>query len=292
LAERNNLGIAFFRTGMLEDAVREFRRALEVGPSDVIARFHLALISIRMERYGEAARELEQLARETGLSFAFASNLAVALRRMNRTDDALHMLDEADRLRPGTPATALSRAITLAEGHRLSEAAPQFDDYRARLGDGERPIAAFYYHAGLAAALSGDVRRAQAIVWEGLESHADSPALLLLAGLTAEKQEDRQGAELFYRRALEAEPGLAQGHKNLGDIAYARGAAEEALRLYQRAVELDSELGEDVHARLGLLHYQTRNREAAIRAWTRALELNPANEAVRNRLEVLLHATT
>ena len=292
LAERNNLGIAFFRTGMLEDAVREFRRALEVGPSDVIARFHLALISIRMERYGEAVRELEQLARETGLSFAFASNLAIALRRMNRTDDALHMLDEADRLRPGTPATALSRAITLAEGHRLSEAASQFDDYRGRLGDGEHPIAAFYFHAGLAAALSGDVRRAQAVVWEGLETHADSPALLLLAGLTAEKQEDRQGAELFYRRALEAEPGLAQAHKNLGDIAYARGAAEEALRLYQRAVELDSELGEDVHARLGLLHYQTRNREAAIRAWTRALELNPANEAVRNRLEVLLHATT
>lgn len=292
LAERNNLGIAFLRTGMLEDAVREFRRALEVGPSDVIARFHLALISIRMGRYGEAVRELEQLARETGLSFAFASNLAVALRRMNRVDDALRLLDECDRLRPGEPETALSRAITLAEAHRLAEAATQFDDYRARLADEDRPAAAYFYHASLAAALAGDVRRAQAIVWEGLETHADSAPLLLLAGLTAEKQEDRQGAEMFYRRALEAEPGLAQAHKNLGDIAYARGAGEEALRLYQRAVELDGELGEDVHARLGLLHYQARNREAAIRAWTRALELNPSNEAVRNRLEVLLHAGT
>jgi tetratricopeptide (TPR) repeat protein len=291
LAERNNLGVAFFRTGMLDDAVREFRRALEVGPSDITARFHLALISIRMGRDGEAVRELEQLARETGMSFAFASNLAVALRRSSRTDDALRMLDEADRLRPDAPATALSRAITLAESHRLSEAATAFDNYRARLEDGERPVAAYFYHAALAAALAGDVRRAQAVVWEALEHHADSPALLLLAGLTAEKQEDRQGAEMFYRRALEAEPGLAQAHKNLGDIAYARGAAEEALRLYQRAVELDGDLGEDVHARLGLLHYQTRNRDAAIRSWTRALELNPGNEAVRNRLEVLLHAS-
>ncbi|MGH7501170.1 MAG: DUF4388 domain-containing protein [Longimicrobiales bacterium] len=292
ITERNNLGIAFYRTGMLEDAIREFRRALEVGPSDVVARFHLALISIRLGRHGEAVRELDQLVKETGMCFAYASNLAVALRRSGRTEDALRALDEADRLRAGRPATALSRAITLAQAHRLAEATAQFDDYRARLTDDERPAPVFYFQAGLVAGLAGDVHRAQTIVWEGLEFHADSPPLLLLAGLTAEKQGDRQGAEMFYRRALEAEPGLAQAHKNLGDIAFGRGAAEEALRLYQRAVELDGDLGEDVHARLGLLHYQTRNREAAIRSWTRALELNPSNEAVRNRLDVLLHAST
>jgi tetratricopeptide (TPR) repeat protein len=291
LEDRNNLGVAFYRTGMLDDAMREFRRALEVAPSDTMARFHLALISIRVGRYGEAVRELDQLARETGMCYAYALNLAVALRRSGRADDALRALDEADRLRPGAPGTALARAITLAEAHRLAEAATQFDECRARLPDGERPAPVFYYHAALAVALAGDVRRAQALVWEGLETHGDSPPLLLLAGLTAEKQGDRQGAELFYRRALEGEPGLAQAHKSLGDIAYARGAAEEALRLYQRAVELDADLGEDVHTRLGLLHYQTRDREAAIRSWTRALELNPSNESVRNRLEVLRHAS-
>src|SRR5687767_9506462 len=41
-SERRNLGIAFYRTAMLEDARREFERVLALNPGDVEARFHLA----------------------------------------------------------------------------------------------------------------------------------------------------------------------------------------------------------------------------------------------------------
>ena len=292
VAERNNLGIAFFRTGMLDDAVRQFRRTLEIAPEDPLARFHLALIAIRQGRQTEAIRELGQLAREYADRFPLFVNLAVAQRLAGLAQDALGTLDEAERVRPQHPATALARGITLLAARRISEARDALDECRRRIGAAVRPPATWYYHRGLAAAIGGDVRGAQAIVWEGLEAHAYSAPLLLLAGLAGERQGDLQGAELFYRRALEIEPGLPQAHKNLGDSAFARGANDEALRLYQRAVELDPDLGEQVHARLGALHYRARNRDAAIRSWTRALEINPSNETVRTRLEVLLHAGT
>jgi len=113
---------------------------------------------------------------------------------------------------------------------------------------------------------------------------------LLLAGLAGERLGDPDGAELFYRKVIEVEPGLAQAHKSLGDVAHARGAHDEALRLYQRAVELEPELGDEVYTRIGTLHYRARNREAAVRAWSRALEMNPKNDVVRNHLDVLRHA--
>lgn len=290
IQERHNLGVAFFRTGMLEDAAREFRRVLEIAPDDMRARFHLAMISMRQGEHRDAARELVLLARRHGPNYAVLVNVATAFRHMGRAEDALLALNEAENARSGTPAVALARAVTHLQQQDLEQTRAALQDYRTRLGPGEKPDATWYYHAALTEAIGSDSSRAQALCWEGLETHPDVAPLLLLAGLAAERLGDNDGAELFYRRAIEVEPNLAQAHKDLGDIAYARGAMDEAMRLYQRASELAPDLGDDVYAKLGALHYRARNREAAVRCWTRSLELNPANDAVRNRLEVLRHA--
>ncbi|HUF67885.1 MAG TPA: DUF4388 domain-containing protein [Longimicrobiales bacterium] len=290
IQERHNLGVAFFRTGMLEDSAREFRRVLEIAPDDMRARFHLAMISMRHGEHRDAARELVQLARRHGPNYAVLMNLATSFRYLGRTEDALLALNEAENVRAATPAVALARAIAHIENRNLEDGRAALQEYRTRLGPDEKPEAGWYYHAALAEAIGSDASRAQALCWEGLESHPDVAPLLMLAGLAAERLGDNDGAELFYRRAIEVEPNLPQAQKNLGDIAYGRGAMDEALRLYQRAAELAPDLGDDVYARLGSLHYRDRNREAAVRCWTRSLELNPANDAVRNRLEVLRHA--
>lgn len=290
IQERHNLGVAFFRAGMLDDAAREFRRVLDIASDDMRARFHLAMISMRNGEYRDAARELVQLARRHGPRFAVLVNLATCFRCMSRFDDALLALSEAENVRSATAAVALVRGVTLLDAGQLVEAARAFADYRNRLDDGGKPEAIWYYHAGLTEALMGDASRTQQLCWEGLEAHPDSAPLLLLAGLAGERLGDSEGAEIFYRRALEVEPGLAQTHKNLADVAFARGAADEAMRLYQRAVELAPDLGDDVYGRLGTLHYRARNRGAAVRNWMRALELNPGNDIVRNQLEVLRHA--
>ncbi|MGH7554163.1 MAG: tetratricopeptide repeat protein, partial [Longimicrobiales bacterium] len=112
----------------------------------------------------------------------------------------------------------------------------------------------------------------------------------LLAGLLAERRGDLDTAERHYTQAVELDPTVVQAHKNLGDVAYRRGAHEHALSLYQRAAELAPDLGDDLYAKLGNLHYRARNRDGAIRCWKRALELNPRNDAVRNNLDIVAHA--
>ncbi len=55
LEEHRNLGIAFYRTGMLTEAEREFRRVAELRPSDAAAPFQLGLIALRQARWLEAS---------------------------------------------------------------------------------------------------------------------------------------------------------------------------------------------------------------------------------------------
>ncbi|MBI4408638.1 MAG: tetratricopeptide repeat protein [Gemmatimonadetes bacterium] len=288
-AEYRNLGVAFYRAGMLEDAERELRHALGLEPDDLPGRFHLTLLDLRAGRYREAVRGLKDLLMDGGPRYAAFVNLAHALGRLGRRADALLVLEEAETLQPGTPAVALARAELQLAGGELATATAQLADYRRRLG-AETPCALYYDRAALAAALAGNPEQARSVLLEGLKTYPASAPLLLLAGTLAERQGDLDGAERFYRQAAEEDPNLAQAQKNLGDIAYRRGEHDEARDSYQRAIELAPELGDDVYAKMGNLYYRRQDREQALRCWRKALELNPNNEVVRNNVEVVSHA--
>lgn len=289
IQERTNLGVAFFRTGMLSDAMREFDRVLQLEPANVSARFHLALIAMREDRTRECVRQLRALLEESGPNFAAYINLAVALRVLGRAEDAMLVLDEAETLRPGAAVTALTRGVTMLHAHNLLQARVAFDEYRTRL-DGALPSVEYYYYSALASALASDRANAEALLEEGLGRRPDSAPLLLLRGLLCESRNDLDGADRYYRRAIEEDSSLPQAHKALGDVAYRRGAHQEAQEAYRHTVELDSAFSDDVYAKLGNLLYKRRDLEGAMAAWNRALELNPGNGIVRNNLEIAANA--
>jgi tetratricopeptide (TPR) repeat protein len=288
--ERQNLGIAFYRAGMLEDAKREFNRVLELDNADLHARFHLALVSLRAEHYRDAVRQLKAMLEETGPHFGAFINLAYALRRLGRPHDALLVLNEADTLRPGTAVVALARAVADLEEGNLDDAIASFDEYRKRLVHSEHPPAIYFYYAALAHAIHGDLNTADTTITEGLGVHGAAAPLLLLAGAIAERKGEFILAERYYRQVVDEDPSLVHAHKNLGDVAYRKNVHEEAAEHYRRAVSIDPNFGDDIYGKLGNIHYKRREREEAVKYWTRALELNPNNQVVRNNLEVVARA--
>jgi tetratricopeptide (TPR) repeat protein len=284
--ERRNLGVAFFRTGMLPDAMRELERVLEIEPGDRAARYYSALILIRERRYREAVRALRTLLEEGGPHFGAFVNMALALRLMGRADDALLVLEAADAHQPGEPATQLARAATLLAAGRHAQVPLALQTYRRSLDPAQRPAAEYYYLAALERAIGRQPSQSAALLEEGLSAHPDSAPLLLMAGLLAERRGDVDGAERAYRKAITEDALLPQAHKGLGDIAYRRAAHQDALQSYLKAVELDETLGDDVLARIGNLLYRSRRTEPALEYWRRALQLNPDNSIVRNNLEI------
>src|SRR5881394_1600714 len=56
--EHRNLGIAFYKTGMLDEATREFRRVAELRSGEANAHFYLGLVALKQARWPEAMEAL------------------------------------------------------------------------------------------------------------------------------------------------------------------------------------------------------------------------------------------
>lgn len=284
--EHRNLGLAFYKTAMLEEAQREFRRVVELQPQHLEARYFLALILLRQRQPRRALRLLRELVEVGGARPAVFHAMALGLEQLGRLPEAQLALQEALRRAPDAAPLLLSRAVLqLKAGAPAAHAA--FAEYRTALGDGTPPPAAYFVFAVLAAAVAGRADEALRLGEEGLALYPRSGALLLHLGGVRERRGEWAEAEALYRRAAEEAPELPQAHKSLGDALYRRGTHDEAAAAYARALQLAPALGDDAYLKLGNVHYKALRRDEALRCWREAIRLNPENAVARTNLDLV-----
>jgi Flp pilus assembly protein TadD len=158
---RFNLGRALSDAGRAEEAIAEYRRALELDPRHAAAHNNLGVRLSAAGRRAEAAREFEAaIAADPGLASAHANlggelaargeaaaalasfaraveldpleashrfNLGTALAAAGRSDEAQLQLEEAVRLDPREPRAWNNLGIVLASEGRLGEAIGSFE---------------------------------------------------------------------------------------------------------------------------------------------------------------------
>ena len=281
-----NLGIAFYRSGMMEDAVREFQAVLEQDAKNPRALFRLGLIAFRSGRLKEALEHFDRMPEEARGSYSVLRNRALALEYLNRFPEALEVLEHAEKVRPGDPALALARGVVCLKSGDVPGAMKALRAYRTS-PNLKKPSALYYAYTGLAAAIAGELDYAVQVGREGLTHYSGCGPLLVNAGAVLERLGEVEAAEALYARALQTQPMPAQAHKNLGDQAWARGDQQAARVNYEKAVKLEPRLGDDIYLRLGTISYKDQDLDVARLLWRRALELNPNNDLVRTNLEGL-----
>jgi tetratricopeptide (TPR) repeat protein len=284
--EHRNLGIAFYKAGMLEESLREFRRVTDLRPSDAIAPLFLGLIAIRQARWEEAAEALRQ-ASDSGVPKAAAlHNLGFALEQLGRLDEAEAAYgDAAGRARDdarivlGWSIVALKRGDNKVAHSRLS---------RARDLLNEKPTPALWYWAAtLASAGLEDNDGALKAAREGVAAYPNNAVLQNNLAVLLEVSGDIEGAEAMLRAALAEDPSLPQVSKNLADLLYRKGRFDEAAEAYERAAKLNPELGDDLYFKLGNIAYKKRDHARARESWAQATSLNPGHQLARANLEML-----
>lgn len=285
LQQHLKLADAFYRSGMMEDAAREYEEALGADPSCGRARARLGVIALRSGRFDEALEHYDALSEEDA-DAATIRNRALALEMLGRYEEAVDCLARLDGTGDG-PEILLQRGVVQLKSGRSDAARSTLERYRK--GTGRRPLPAIYYaYAVLAAALSGDLDAAVTLGREGLEHHPEHGAILVNTGAVLEAKGEPDAAEAVFLRAVSSDsPTPAQAHKNLGDRAWTRGDAAGARAHYERAVKIAPRLGDDVYRRLGEIALREDDPDLALLLWQRALELNPENDDVRAGLESL-----
>ncbi|MGH7678140.1 MAG: tetratricopeptide repeat protein [Gemmatimonadaceae bacterium] len=287
--EHRNLGLAFYRTSMYDDALREFQRVLELHPNDGNARFYIGLIHLRQGRYAEAVDVYQEATRRAGAVAAAFYNLAVALERLGRYAEALSALQEALKRGAGKdPRVHTSIGVVslmmgdVPEAERaLAAAKPLWSG---------KPSVAWFHYAALAPAVLGDVKRARKVLEEGIALHPHAAALHNNLAAVLERSGAYDDALHAAERGLTDDPALAQLHKNIGDLYYRAGRFDEALDAFGRAVQSSPDLGDDVYWKLGDIFFRRREHREAETCWEHALRIDPENAVVRKQLESLKQA--
>ena len=282
--EHRNLGVAFYKTGMLDEALREFRRVIELRADDARAAFYTGLVHLRAARWADAASSFAALTAARADGYSAHHNLAYALERLGQLEDARRTLDEAV-LRGGAddPRVLTSLAAVLLRTGDVAGA----DDalQRARAHAGRRgPAAAWFHYAVLAAAARGDHTAAGALLTEALLAHPHCAVLHNDAALLHERRGEYAEAAAAVERGLHEDAAIAQLHKNAGDYHYRAGRYDDALDAYARATKGAPALGADVYFKLGNIRFRRGESADAVECWERALELDPDHALVRTNL--------
>lgn len=284
--EHRNLGVAFFRTGMLDEAEREFRRVADLRPSEAAAPFYLGLIALRQARWTDAVETLREVIEKGGPRPAALHNLAYALERLDRLDEAESAYADAAARARDEPRIQLGWGIIALKRGDHAQALERLQRARELLG--QRPVPAVWFWATSLAHASADrPEAARETARAGVDAHPGSAILKNALAVLLEAGGHVEDAERQLRAALEDEPALPQLWKNLADICYRSGRYDEASDAYERALKLAPDLGDDVYFKLGNIAFKRRETARARERWLRATELNPAHQLARANLDLL-----
>jgi len=220
----SNLGAALHGAGRIEDAAREFARALELDPDNVRAHTNMGIALARSKRYDEAARHFERALELRPGDAQARSAYGGMLIETGRTEEALGHLRVALELTPDSPDALNNYAGALARAGRYQESLPWF---RKAL-EFEPNSAILQFNYGRALAASGHLQEGLARVEKAAQLSGGEEPLILerLSALYAEAGR-RADASAALRRAAEAA-------RRRGDEALASSLAEQAKKLEQR----------------------------------------------------------
>jgi Flp pilus assembly protein TadD len=212
-------------------------------------------------------------------------NLGLAYEQLGRLDEAeTTYADAASRARTDPRVYVGWGIVALKRGDHAS-AAGRLDRAKELFADKIPPV--WFWARALVAAAAGDFEIAEQTSEQAVEAHPQHAVLRNNLAVLKELAGELPAAEELARAALHDEPSLPQLSKNLGDLAYRGSRYDEAWDLYQQAVELAPDLGDDVYFKLGNIAYKRSDREQAGELWRRALELNPKHELVKANLDTL-----
>lgn len=278
-------GVAAAAEGRTEEAIAEYRRALESIPDYAEARNNLGAALVQAGRWEEAAAEYREVIRLEPERAEMRSNLGDVLSRMGRDDEAIACFREALRLDPDCVQARNNLGIVLERrGDRAAARASYAAALRARPDYAEA-----HYNLANLLSRSGEVEEAIAHFREAIRLNPRyAPARNNLGNALAVQGKVAEAAE-EYRKALEADPDLLDARNNLANLLAGAGRYDEAVVHYRKALEIDPTYGTAVLNLGYTLEVQGKLPEA-LAEYRRALELMPGSVPAHLRLAQALFA--
>ena len=232
----NNLGYYLSGQDKIQEAMENYRRALEINPNYEDARNNLGFALAGLKKPAEAIVQYDMALRIRPEHVEVHNNLGNALSEIGKVDEAIQHYRFVLERKPDHADAHNNLGIALAMQGKLDEAIPHFQ-------------AAVKYKRDYASAHSN-----------------------LGNAFAAQHKFDEATQE--YQIALRLKPDDPQAHNNFGNVLAEQGKLDDAISHYQQALRLNTD-NPEAHFNLGMALGREGKREEAIKNYQEALRLKP-----------------
>ena len=122
----NNLGSVWWRSGRVDDAIREYEAALKITPESPLARNNLGSAFLKQGKVAEAIQEFQRVLSRDPQSITGRFNLDGALLRSGRATEAVAEYEKALAIKPDFAQGHLALGHALMRAERVADAIAQF----------------------------------------------------------------------------------------------------------------------------------------------------------------------
>jgi tetratricopeptide (TPR) repeat protein len=283
ITEYKNLGFAFYKTEMFDEAEREYKKVLEIEPRDSEALLYLGLIAFRRGAL-EEAKDMLLKAREIEKRPSVLVNLGFLFNKLKLHQEAVRYLSEARELSPDDPKVNCNLGIAHYKLGDYESAEPYFDTLVVKNPD----LITAYYYLSAVNLKKGNLERAVGLLKEAIDKFPRLGSLKNNLALIYESMDRPEEAERLYRQAVEENPQDPLLIRNLADFYYETQILGAAKELYEKIPENNKNW--EVLFKLGNILLRQGDVDTALAYWEQARQLNPREEIIGKNIEILQKA--
>jgi tetratricopeptide (TPR) repeat protein len=196
----NNLGDALLQKGHLDEAMGQYRKALEINPNLAGAHY----------------------------------NLGIAFSQKGQVDEAMGQYRKALEINPNIAGAHYNFGLALFQKGQVDEAIAQF---QKALGI-DPNYAEAHINLGIALAQEGQVDEAMVHFQKAVEINPNYAEARSNLGKALSQKGQMDEAIAQFQKALEINPNIAEAHNNLGVALSQKGRVDEAINQFQEALRL------------------------------------------------------
>ncbi len=276
-------GLALIKKGQLDDAIAEFKSALEIRPAYAAAENDLGMAFSQKGQLDDAMAHFQK-ALEINPNLADAhNNLGLALSKKGRVDEALAEYQKVLKIDPDSVKAYNRIGISLFQKGQLNEAIAQFKkalEIDPGYTDASNNLSKILSQKNQEGEATSQSQTASKI------NPTDAKALNNYGLALLQKGQVDEALPQF-QKALKINPNFADAHNNLGLALSKKGQMDEAMAQFQKALELDPGHAQ-AHYNLGVLFLQKGQTDQAMAQCKKALEINPDYAQAHNGLGAIL----
>jgi tetratricopeptide (TPR) repeat protein len=230
----NNLGLVLAKRDALEEAIDQFRRAVDVDPAFVEAYTNLGNFLAQQGFRDEAIAHLRH-ALQIEPTFVNAHNtLGNILADIGALDEAIQHFRKALQTNPQSAMTHYNLGRTLAKHGHAEEAIVQYRQ-SLEIDPGDVDV---HNNLGLLLLSQGNIDQAILQFREAIRVNPNYAKAYFNLGKVDAQQDRLDEAIANFQKALQIQPGVAEIHENLARALARQGKRTEALQEYQEALRL------------------------------------------------------